>query len=410
MPLSISLDALLLKKAVGYPICRIAFANQLVLYAAVCSSLFHLTVIAWERYVAIQKWNYYKVIVTRQRVKKCAGIAWLLAVLTTTPARILTALGVDFKYIKILDLILTLPAVVCIVLIGYFYIMVFLGVRKQRAKDICEGHVRAEAKMERNIANTTGILTVTLLISYIPSIIVLILGGSVPFLRTSSFFRWSELLTQLNSLANPLLYCFVLNCHFRREILKLLKTKNPERIQPRTGLPKRRTRRINVANTVECSQDFEDGQRHDRFEMLGFPGDAGTGKSRQVVDDEDSSSSSRIANRHVICVDVHQPKSSKFRPNIAVTNNAMKREGQTERKLSGLSRCSQYQVRHHESCNEVDVIEMDFVAKKQTVKGKTTQRPTKTSLPSPNSTQAKPTRWKPEIKVTNGVMNRGGQT
>ena len=36
MPLSISLDALLLKKAVGYSICRIAFANQLVLYAAVC--------------------------------------------------------------------------------------------------------------------------------------------------------------------------------------------------------------------------------------------------------------------------------------------------------------------------------------------------------------------------------------
>ena len=48
MPLSITLDALLLCNVVNYSICGIAFANQLVLYAAVCSSLYHLTVIAWE--------------------------------------------------------------------------------------------------------------------------------------------------------------------------------------------------------------------------------------------------------------------------------------------------------------------------------------------------------------------------
>ena len=49
MPLSIGLDVLLLRKDLSLTICDIAFANQLVMYAVVCSSLNHLTVISWER-------------------------------------------------------------------------------------------------------------------------------------------------------------------------------------------------------------------------------------------------------------------------------------------------------------------------------------------------------------------------
>ena len=40
MPLTITLDVLLLRKDLGHKICEIAFSNQLVLYAAVCSSLY----------------------------------------------------------------------------------------------------------------------------------------------------------------------------------------------------------------------------------------------------------------------------------------------------------------------------------------------------------------------------------
>ena len=48
---------------------------------AICS-IFHLTMIAWERYVAIRKWIDYKVIVTRSRLKKLAIIAWVSARVT----------------------------------------------------------------------------------------------------------------------------------------------------------------------------------------------------------------------------------------------------------------------------------------------------------------------------------------
>lgn len=221
MPFTITLDVLLLCKAVNYSICQIAFANQLVLYAVVCSSLYHLTLIAWERYVAVRKCISYKAIVTRSLVNKCAKLSrsWILAVLTTTPPRILQAADVQYLYIDILSTVLTLPAVICIGLIGYFYTAVYLGVRNHKVNDIRQGPFLIKEKFERKIAKTTGILTAVLLICYLPSVVVLLFGEVLPFLRTSSFFRLSETLIQLNSLVNPLLYCFILNRHFRNTIL-----------------------------------------------------------------------------------------------------------------------------------------------------------------------------------------------
>ena len=318
MPLSITTDALLLDRIVGYPICKIAFTNQLVLYAAVCASLYHMTVIAWERYVAIRKWRDYKAIVTKSRIKKYARIAWLLAVLTTSPARILMAVGIDYKYLKILNSICTLPAVVCIVLVGYFYIMVYYGVRKKKLSDIHQSTSRAKAKMERSVARTTGILTFALLISYVPSIVVLLVGETVPFLRTSTFFRWSELLTQLNSLVNPLLYCIVLNHRFRSEVLKMLKMGNRDKIQPPYCVQQRRRarpRRVGAEeDVVEGIQEFEEGggQRMDR---LGRSDSYDLNMVERMMD-ESSSVSSPCEVNHTISVDVHQPKPIRLRPKI----------------------------------------------------------------------------------------------
>ena len=59
MPLTTALDILLLRKNLSLTICKIAGANQIVLYSAVSSSLYHLTFIAWDRYVAIEKWRSY---------------------------------------------------------------------------------------------------------------------------------------------------------------------------------------------------------------------------------------------------------------------------------------------------------------------------------------------------------------
>ncbi|XP_078347869.1 trace amine-associated receptor 5-like [Oculina patagonica] len=315
MPLSISLDALLLHKTVGYFICRIAFANQLVLYAAVCSSLYHLTVVAWERYVAIRKWNYYKVKVTRKRVKMYAGIAWLLAVLTTTPVRILTALGVDYKFIKILDLIFTLPAVVCIILIGYFYIMVYLGARKRRVNDRSQpqGLALTVAQREHGICKKMFIQTVALLIFFVPSCTVLFLGEVLPFLRTSSFFRKSELLIQLNSLVNPFLYFFSLR-RFRKAVLEMLKFRKPEMELAAGVKRRRRVKRFNDSENLEDVLECEQGSG--LCDSIMFSDAVNVKPFEPVMERSASTSSCEGSHSLTIRVDVHQPRPKKRKPKL----------------------------------------------------------------------------------------------
>ena len=54
----------------------------------------------------------------------------------------------------------------------------------------------------------TAILTAFVLTSFALSLVVVIFGGAYSAFRRSSYFRWSMLLAQLNSLFNPVLYCY----------------------------------------------------------------------------------------------------------------------------------------------------------------------------------------------------------
>ena len=299
-----------------------AFTNQLVLYAAVCSSLYHLTVIAWERNVAIRKWASYKMIVTRKRIKTFAGIAWLLAVLTTTPARILTALGVDYKYIQIVDFVLTLPAVVCLVLVGYFYVMVYVGVHKRRVNDSSQlqGPTSTIAQREHGICKKVFIQTVALLIFIVPSCMVLFLGGVFPFLRTSSVFRCTELLSQLNSLLNPFLYFLAIK-RFRKVILNMLKVGKPE-MERSTVEGRRRVRWISTGESLDAVVEFDPGEQDEIFagsvlyDSNIHSRDTDAVTLEPVI--EGSSSSSTCEDNHIQTVraDVHQPKPRRRKPKI----------------------------------------------------------------------------------------------
>ena len=83
MPLTISLDTLILR---GYAsenvICTRVLVAMVVLYTAWSASFYHLVIISWERYLAIVKRVEYKIIITKSRVKKYAGIAWVIAFMT----------------------------------------------------------------------------------------------------------------------------------------------------------------------------------------------------------------------------------------------------------------------------------------------------------------------------------------
>ena len=226
MPLATSLDVLLLLRRFLNPevFCRIALINEMTLFIGGCSSTYHLAVIAWERYVAIRKLTEYKVIVTRGRVTKYARIAWLVAVVVAVPPRAmkLKVFEVPYKYRMILSLIGVIPGVVSIILICYFYIMVYLGVRKRNVDTITEVRSLIKTKLATKVAKTTAILTGTVFISFIPSIIYLFFGEAYPIFRRSSYFRWSMMLAHLNSVFNPVLYCYR-DRRYREAMLEILK-------------------------------------------------------------------------------------------------------------------------------------------------------------------------------------------
>ena len=264
MPLTIISDVLVLAKFLNPGVfCGIAFVNDTVLYIGSCSSVYHLTVIAWERYVVIGEWANYKVIVTRGRVKKFARIAWLLAVLTPIPPSVMKIAGVEYKYVVFVDIACVLPGTVCLMLIGFFYVRVFHGVRNQESENTRNFGRLVKAKLATKVAKTTAILTVVVLISFIPSLVFLLFGEIFPALRRSSFFRWTMLLAQLNSVFNPVLYC-CRDRRFRDAFLEILKLKKP------TPCEQRKLRKVDFVHTLDDLQGVQGMYRTPRSRTYSF--------------------------------------------------------------------------------------------------------------------------------------------
>ena len=313
MPLTIALDILLLREKLSLKICKIAGANQIVLYSAVSSSFYHLTFIAWERYVAIVKWTNYKNIITKTRLKICAGVAWVLAAIAAIVVSILSVAEVDQKVIAGLSIFSASKTVLCVAIIGYCYITLYLYVRKRKNNEINQVSVRANAKLEKSIAKATGTVTAALLVSYVPSIIVLFLGDAVPFLRTSSYFRWSELLIQMNSFFNPIVYCFAMNRTFRNEVLEMINLNSVLQLVLRPKLPVKwhtRRRREPAVVSDEENQLHGEKQQPDRLARRRSCDSIELADLRPI----DSSPSPTSEDRRTVCVDVHQSSFKRKKP------------------------------------------------------------------------------------------------
>ena len=313
MPLTIALDILLLREKLSLKICKIAGANQIVLYSAVSSSFYHLTFIAWERYVAIVKWRNYKNIITKTRLKICALVAWVLAAITAILVPILNVAEVDQRVIVALSIFSASKTVLCVAIIGYCYITLYLYVRKRKNNEINQVSARANAKLEKSIAKATGTVTAALLVSYVPSIIVLFLGDAVPFLRTSSYFRWSELLIQMNSFFNPIVYCFAMNRTFRNEVREMINLNSVLQLVLRPKLPvKRHTRRRREPAVVSDEENQLHGEKQlpDRLARLRSCDSIELADLRPI----DSSPSPTSEDRRTVCVDVHQSSFKRRKP------------------------------------------------------------------------------------------------
>ena len=311
-PLTISLDVLLLLRRLLKPevFCRIAFINEMMLFIGGCSSTYHLAVIAWERYVAIRKLTEYKVIVTRGRVKKYARIAWLVAVVVAVPPRVMklnAVFDVPYMYLMIVSLVGVIPGAVSIILICYFYILVYLGVRKRNVNAITEVRSLIKTKLATKVAKTTAVLTGTVFISFIPSIIYLFFGEAYPALRRSSYFRWSMMLAHLNSVFNPVLYCYR-DRRYREAMLEILKIRKP------APVVKRKVRRN---GSIKSLEDPQEKDRKPRLRNCGsirnLPNTDDKKMNGKMKGERRSSAPSSETGR-VVCGDVRQSKNMRTIP------------------------------------------------------------------------------------------------
>ena len=366
MPLTIASD-ILLREKLSLKICKIAGANQIVLYSAVSSSFYHLTFIAWERYVAIVKWTNYKNIITKTRLKICAVVAWVLAAITAIVVPILSVAEVDQKVIAGLSIFSGSKTVLCVAIIGYCYITLYLYVRKRKNNEINKVSARANAKLEKSIAKATGTVTAVLLVSYVPSIIVLFFGDAVPVLRTSSYFRWSELLIQMNSFFNPIVYCFAMNRTFRNEVLEMINLNSVLQLVSRPKLPsvKRRRRRSEPAVVLEEENQLHgEKQLPDRLARLRSCDSIELADPRHIPGDVDSSPSPTSEDRRVVFVDVHQPSFKRRKPSfLQFTGNSNESNpSQSEERCDeSSSGCTPQQMaeRPKPSCSEEHDISSD---------------------------------------------------
>ena len=256
MPLSAAVDVLIaLQKVHG--VCMIDFANVHLMFFIFASSLHHLTLIAWERYVAIQKCMNYRNILTRSRVKKLAIGAWFAALLTTVPGILLEALGTDPKFEVVWLNIKVVLGTAALILIVCFYIMVKIGVRKRQLSQISQVSSLVEAKLENKVAITTGLITAALFISFLPPIVVSTLGNFFPTFRKNWAFRSAETLMQLTSVVNPCIYCYR-DRRFRNALLELLRIRKPQ-TSPADGAERfgRRKKQLGFLKDVKEQQNVE---------------------------------------------------------------------------------------------------------------------------------------------------------
>ena len=281
MPLSATVDILILHKFSLQQICSLnALLNKPMIFFVCSASIYHLTAIAWERYVAIQKFVHYKAIVTKSLLQKLSMAGWFSSALTTVFALTMAVVELDRNAVKMSHLItgLSILVLICLIAIAYFYIMVYLGVRKRKINEISQVNALIKAKLESKVAKTTGLLTASLMMSFLPAIGIAFLRNIFSVFQTDSFLRLGETFALLNSLASPVLYCYK-DRKFRKVVLELLGVRKSNAVQLEDGAARFAIRNKPFGSVEQLKKSV--GYKNFR-ELLPIPSSSNENGSRQV--------------------------------------------------------------------------------------------------------------------------------
>ena len=207
------------------------------------ATLTHLVLITVDRYIAIKKPLRYRDIVTTRRVTVAVLSVWTFAIFVVISEVILSAVnrGANMYniYLTIWDLVLITVTSISIISIIRMYSYIFSETRRQQRSQT--EHLSAEeiATIRRNkrAAKTFGIVLGTLLATYLPTIIFIIMYYSVNLERRvlNCVSSWVATLVMLGSLCKHVVYCWRKE-ELRQAFLEILHLRNPENNQSQEAI------------------------------------------------------------------------------------------------------------------------------------------------------------------------------
>ena len=208
MPISATSDFFILRQVSYEHICTLNAVNMFFGPLLSTATLHHLTIIAWERYMAVQKWMDYKLKITNGCLKKISIGTSLSSLLPTVVYFTSSSVSGDRAFVGGVVTLWVALKTVCLFLDAFFYRKVYLGIRNRKLNEISQIDDLMKARLESKVAKTTGLLSVMVIPSFIPIFVFAVLGNVIPVFQTNSALRFTQILTQLTSLLNPLLYCY----------------------------------------------------------------------------------------------------------------------------------------------------------------------------------------------------------
>ena len=184
----------------------------------------------------------YKIIITKSLVKKYVGITWVIAFITVALFFASAVAGIRYAVLFFLDCIFGLGWLTGILIIVNFYRkLYYLELRKQKRCQTSQVSFVVKARINKKIAHTACLLTVTVFIAIVPLMVVFITASFLPFFRSCTVFRWAEIFLQINSLVNPVLYLHK-NKLYRKVALQLFVFSTTEKIESDFDLGRPATR------------------------------------------------------------------------------------------------------------------------------------------------------------------------
>ena len=222
------------------PFCNLEKASLVAMSG--CGSLGNIVLISIDRYISIKNPLRYTTIFTKKRIKAGLVLAWAVGLLVTihelTLAIIDSGTDLYFLYMKVTSSILSMLVLVAIVVIGYTYRYIFSESRRQKKRLQTEQLLEEEAKRvkkENNAANTLAIILGTLVITYLPTVVVVfVMGYSEVILEPhiiSVLWSWVVAFSLLASLCNPIIFFWRVK-KLRHAILEILHCRQPENSPP----------------------------------------------------------------------------------------------------------------------------------------------------------------------------------